>query len=81
MSGLSAVRHSLDQIGAGDADEYLVRECLEKVKEVGQTGRIVDLSELQYIFNHIAKKEDSIEIERGTHYEQQSENRVFTLHH
>jgi isopropylmalate/homocitrate/citramalate synthase len=81
MSGISAIHHCLDQIGVDNADDALVQKVLQKVKDVGQMGRVVDLTELQYIVSYINRKEEPIEIERGNEYEQQSENRVFALHH
>lgn len=53
MSGLSALRHSLDLIGEGDVDAELARRILRKVKEVGETGRTVDLAELRYIVRYV----------------------------
>lgn len=53
MSGLSAVRYSLEQIGEGDVDNDLALRILEKVKEVGQRGRTVDLLELKYIVRYL----------------------------
>lgn len=52
MSGLASVRHCLDRIGV-DADDLLAREVLRRVKEVGQTGRTVDLQEMGYIVRSI----------------------------
>lgn len=53
MSGMSAVKHSLAAIGETAPDEELAAAVLSKVKEVGQTGRIVDLVELRYIVNFL----------------------------
>ena len=53
MSGLSAVRYSLEQIGEGDIDKNLALRILNKVKEVGQHGRTVDLVELKYIVRYL----------------------------
>lgn len=52
MSGLSSVRHCLGQIGI-EADPALAEEVLRRVKEVGQSGRTVDLVELGYIVRSI----------------------------
>jgi len=49
MSGLSSVRHALRLIGADDDDAELAERALEKVKAIGQTGRVVDLEELALI--------------------------------
>lgn len=48
MSGLASVRHCLELLGS-EAGEELARAVLRRVKEVGQTGRTVDLLELKYI--------------------------------
>jgi 2-isopropylmalate synthase len=52
MSGLSSVRACLNEIGER-ADEDLERALLRKVKEVGQTGRTVDLHELSLLLNSL----------------------------
>lgn len=53
MSGMSAVRHSLDAAGENDVDNGLARRVLDKVKEVGQMGRTVDYTELRYIVRYL----------------------------
>jgi len=53
MSGLAAVKYSLEQIGEGDIDKDLALRILNKVKEVGQHGRTVDLVELKYIVRYL----------------------------
>jgi 2-isopropylmalate synthase len=55
MSGISAVKHSLEAIGEQDIDGELPALVLNKVKEVGQMGRVVDLTELQYIVRYLKK--------------------------
>jgi len=55
MSGLSSVRHCLDEIGVA-ANDSLAREVLRRVKEVGQSGRTVDLAELRYIVRCIEEE-------------------------
>jgi 2-isopropylmalate synthase len=55
MSGISAVKYSLEAIGEQDIDDELPVLVLNKVKEVGQMGRAVDLTELQYIVNYLKK--------------------------
>ena len=52
MSGLSSVRACLNEIGER-ADDELERALLRKVKEVGQTGRTVDLHELSLLLNSL----------------------------
>lgn len=52
MSGISSVRHCLGQIGV-DGGGGLAEEVLRRVKEVGQSGRTVDLVELGYIVRSI----------------------------
>ncbi len=54
MSGLASLRHSLDRIGQ-QVDEGLAGLILEKVKEVGQTGRVVDETELGFIVNYLRR--------------------------
>ena len=49
MSGMAALRFSLARIGRLDVDDELARSILARVKEVGQTGRTVDLHELELI--------------------------------
>ncbi|MBN1349524.1 2-isopropylmalate synthase [candidate division KSB1 bacterium] len=56
MSGLSAVRYSLDQIGEENTDRAFALRILEKVKEVGQRGRTVDLTELKYIVRYLSEQ-------------------------
>ncbi|MCP4216873.1 MAG: 2-isopropylmalate synthase [bacterium] len=53
MSGLSAVNYSLEMIGELDFDKPFAMRVLEKVKEVGYMGRIVDQQELKYIVKYI----------------------------
>lgn len=53
MSGISAVRYSLEQIGEDDIDKDFALRILNKVKEVGQRGRTVDLLELKYIVRYL----------------------------
>lgn len=63
MSGIAAVRHSLDQIGEYSIDRELAERVLAKVKEVGQMGRVVDLEELSYIVKYLkAHRKDHITI-------------------
>ncbi len=57
MSGISAVKHSLAAIGETNPEESFVSQVLEKVKEVGQMGRIVDLEELRYIANFLKSEQ------------------------
>jgi len=57
MSGMAAVKYCMEAIGESDSagDAEFVANILEKVKAVGQTGRVVDLTELGYIVRHIKK--------------------------
>ncbi len=48
MSGLASVRHALELLGV-EADAELAAAVLRSVKRVGQSGRTVDLAELEYI--------------------------------
>jgi 2-isopropylmalate synthase len=52
MSGLSALQHALDLIGASDVPGDLLSLILKKVKDVGQKGRTVSLDELKWIVNY-----------------------------
>lgn len=54
MTGLAAVKYSLNKIGADTSDEHFVDSVLTKVKEVGRTGRTIDLDELKYIIRYIS---------------------------
>lgn len=76
MSGLSAVKYSLEAIGEGDTDNDTALRILAKVKEVGQMGRVVDLSELKYIVRYYKEHR---EVGVGDAYE--NSNRIFALHH
>ncbi len=49
MSGVASVQFAMDLIDADTSDPDLVRSVLAKVKEVGETGRIVHQSELRDI--------------------------------
>lgn len=49
MSGVASIRYSLSLIGEHDIDNELLGKILEKVKDVGHRGKIVDLSELKHI--------------------------------
>jgi 2-isopropylmalate synthase len=51
MSGMSALRHSLDRIGEDQAGLSLDR-VLARVKEVGEAGRTVDFEELRLIVDY-----------------------------
>lgn len=57
MSGLSAVMYSLEKIGEADVDKNFALRILDKVKEVGQRGRTVDLVELKYIVKYLKEHE------------------------
>jgi 2-isopropylmalate synthase len=52
MSGLSSIRACLSEIGEV-ADDDLVRALLHRVKQIGQTGRTVDLHELSLLVNAV----------------------------
>lgn len=53
MSGMAALVHCLEQIGEMEVDDDLAGRVLRKVKEVGETGRTVDLLELRYIVRYL----------------------------
>ncbi len=50
MSGISSIRACLSELGEV-ADDDLVRALLRRVKQIGQTGRTVDLHELSLLVN------------------------------
>lgn len=56
MSGLSSVKYALEMIGEDHLSSELVRLVLGKVKEVGHTGRTVDMDELNLIVNWVQEK-------------------------
>jgi 2-isopropylmalate synthase len=51
MAGASAVKYSLEQIGIVDVEKELLNNVLEKVKVIGQKGRIVNSEELKHIYD------------------------------
>jgi 2-isopropylmalate synthase len=55
MSGLSAVRHSLEAIGEHSVDDVTLPRILHHIKEIGQTGRIVDADELRLIVSYMSR--------------------------
>ena len=55
MSGLSAVRHSLEAIGEHSVDDAALPRVLHHIKEIGQTGRIVDADELRLIVSYLSR--------------------------
>ncbi|MCB9059561.1 MAG: 2-isopropylmalate synthase [Calditrichae bacterium] len=72
MSGLSAVKYALDKIGVNGLSETAIANILDKVKEIGQMGRVVDLDELKHIVNYLTK-------ERNNNIEQQSQDWAFAF--
>jgi 2-isopropylmalate synthase len=61
MSGQAALQHSLERIGQADLPKEFLGEILLKVKAVGQTGRAVDLEELEWIVKYQKEKWGLIE--------------------
>ena len=53
MSGISSISYALEQIEERDLDKDIVSEVLSRVKEVGQTGRTVNLDELKMIVDWV----------------------------
>lgn len=49
MSGLSSVRWALEQIGMETSDPQVLAQILRSIKEIGLTGRSVDLDELKWL--------------------------------
>ena len=65
MSGISSVRHALEQIGEDDTNKELNHRILMRVKAVGQTGRTVDSEELTLIVRWIKESiKERIKTER-----------------
>ncbi|MFH1440324.1 MAG: 2-isopropylmalate synthase [Candidatus Woesearchaeota archaeon] len=66
MSGISSIRHALEQIGinSGDIRDELTLRVLERVKAVGQTGRIVRLDELKHIVEWCREHSNSLKVIR-----------------
>jgi 2-isopropylmalate synthase len=58
MSGLSSVMYSLEKLGSDFADIDLARDVLQKVKDVGMSGRVVDLTELKCIVDYLKLDEN-----------------------
>ncbi|MFW6131290.1 MAG: homocitrate synthase/isopropylmalate synthase family protein [Candidatus Aminicenantaceae bacterium] len=55
MSGLSSLMYCLEQIGENSISRNRAETILTKVKEIGQSGRVVDLTELKYIVKFLKK--------------------------
>lgn len=49
MSGLNSVKYALNEIGETHVPENLMLRILNRVKQVGKRGRVVDLDELKHI--------------------------------
>jgi len=60
MSGISSIRACLSAIGEV-ADDALQRDLLRKVKEIGQTGRTVDLHELSLLLNSLRQPQRTVQ--------------------
>jgi 2-isopropylmalate synthase len=56
MSGLSSVRHSLDEIGEIEVDDETARRVLAQIKEIGEAGRTVDSEELALILDYLRRR-------------------------
>jgi 2-isopropylmalate synthase len=61
MAGMAALRFSLAAIGRPELTDELARQILRRVKEVGQSGRTVDLRELQYIVLAVEEQERGLD--------------------
>lgn len=83
MSGLSAVKYSLEGLGERDPDPELCKDVLAKVKEIGQTGRVVSGRELRCIVEYFKKERCEMDGHRrnGSGKGGSDESRVFTLAH
>lgn len=70
MSGISSLRYALSKIGVEDLDKELMNLVLERVKEVGRTGRTVALDELSMIVNWIKEKQKAeTSARKAVHFE------------
>ncbi|MFI5168151.1 MAG: 2-isopropylmalate synthase [Thermoanaerobaculales bacterium] len=58
MAGMAALRFSLARIGHEHMPDGFARLVLKRVKEVGQSGRTVDLEELRYIVLAVLEHEN-----------------------
>jgi len=61
MAGMASLRFSLERIGYGDLPDELARPLLTRVKEVGESGRTVDLDELRLIVHAVLEQETLLE--------------------
>jgi len=57
MSGMAALRYALEKIGEHAIEDELAQSILNKIKQVGENGRVVDLSELRYIVRYMKEPE------------------------
>jgi 2-isopropylmalate synthase len=57
MSGISTVEYALKQLGEDKVENGILKEILMRVKQVGQTGKTVDLDELKLIMNWVRETE------------------------
>ncbi|OGF67083.1 MAG: 2-isopropylmalate synthase [Candidatus Fischerbacteria bacterium RBG_13_37_8] len=53
MSGMAALRYMLDKINETEINDDTAKKILKKIKEIGETGRTVDLQELRFIVRYI----------------------------
>jgi len=63
MSGISSIRYALEQIGEESLDKEMTKKVLDRVKRVGQTGRIVDLDELKLIVHWVREADTNVKME------------------
>ena len=61
MAGMAALRFSLARIGYEGMPDDLARVVLARVKEVGTSGRTVDLEELRYVVLAVLEHETQLE--------------------
>ncbi len=59
MSGMAALRHSLAAIGEEALPDEAARAVLARVKDVGQSGRMVDLEELALIVGFVRQEQEA----------------------
>jgi 2-isopropylmalate synthase len=51
MAGASAVKYSLEKIGVNNVEKDILYRVLDKVKSMGQKGRVVNHDELKHIYD------------------------------
>jgi len=58
MSGIASVERCMEEINENTNDRDFLVKVLNKVKDVGKTGRTVDKNEFSYIIKYLKIKEN-----------------------